>query len=156
MKLIFLIVLFVSSLSAFANRPSKAISFIPDLCVCQDGVSIQPLNCSNFCAGKDTNGAEILFANLRVSSDISMGVLKNTYGWCNNVLAGDETNPKCVLEVKSKDGSSIHLDIISFSNSLTSNVSILGYDEVFTITLVELASGARSNPIKLVKFSDAH
>lgn len=153
MKCFLLAVIFLST-AAHASRPSWAVTFVPDLCVCQDGVSIQPLNCSSFCVDKKTNGAEVLFANLKVTAEISLGPLRNTYGWCNYQLPSDLANPMCILEAKSKDGSISYTDVFSVSNSLTSNISTLDYDEVYTLTLIETASGARSKTIKFVKFSN--
>jgi hypothetical protein len=154
MKFFLFVMLVISAQLAHADRPSKAISFIPDLCVCKDGASVEPVNCSNFCSDKETHGAEILFANLSVSTEISLSALRNAYGWCNHLLVNDVSNPMCRLEAKSKDGSIKYIDVIAFSNSLTSNVNILNYDEVYTLTLVEVESGARSNSVKFVKFSD--
>ena len=147
--------LFFLSLSVWAHRPSNAISFFPQLCICKDGEAVQPFNCSNFCSGKKTNGAEVLFAKMKVSSDISNGELENTYDWCTHIFEGEYTNPRCVLELKSKNNSITYLDLqFASANSLNTNVSSIPYDEVFSLTLVEITTGAKSNPVKIVKFSD--
>jgi hypothetical protein len=137
-------------------RPNNAVFWKPDFCACKDSKPVSYGNCSNFCAGKDTKGAETLFASFTVTEAISLGGLGNMYAWCKVNLPGDTQNPECELQAKDEAGNitTIEVSVPTNTNSLTANIhDKLAYDKTYVLTLVERTSGARSNSIQLVKFS---
>lgn len=138
------------------TRPTGAISFKSDFCGCKDGKPVTYGNCSSFCSSKSTAGEEVLFLNFTVTEDISLGGLGNVANWCNTPIEGDQANPKCLLEVKDDQGNVTSLDVTTIpnSNSVTSKILRLDYDKTYVITLVESISGAKSDSVQFIKFSD--
>ncbi len=139
-----------------AVRPDNAVFWKSDFCACKDSKPVTYGNCSSFCAGKNTNGAERLYANFSVTEDISLGGLGNLYAWCRTNLPGDTVNPECELQAKDEQGniSSIEVTIPVGSNSIQANIQDkISYDKTYVFTLVEKTSGAKSNSIQLIKFS---
>jgi hypothetical protein len=136
-------------------RPENAVYWKPDFCACRDSKAVSYGNCSAFCAGKNTNGAETLFANFTVTESISLGGLGNMYAWCKTNLPGDTTNPECELQAKDDSGNvvSIPVTVPLDSNSLTANISALSYDKTYVFTLVENVSKAKSDSVQMIKFS---
>jgi hypothetical protein len=137
------------------TRPSGALMFKSDFCGCKDGKAVTYGNCGGFCSGRNTSGAELLFANFNVTADIALSGLGSVHGWCTVALPGDTTNTKCELEAKSDDGSVIMLDVtpIAGTNSITVDISAAALNKTYVLTLVEVSSQARSNSIQIVKFS---
>jgi hypothetical protein len=137
-------------------RPNNAIFWKSDFCACKDSKPVSYGNCSSFCAGKNTGGAETLFASFNVNESISLGGLGNMYAWCKVNLPGDTQNPECELQAKDELGNiiSIEVNVPVNTNSLTANIQDkLAYDKTYVLTLVEKTSGSKSNSIQLVKFS---
>jgi hypothetical protein len=137
-------------------RPSNAVLWRNDFCACRNGKAVSFGNCSSFCANKNTNGAERLYATFNVTADVSLSGLGNVHGWCTMLIPGDQKNPSCVLEAKAEDGTKtdILVTVLPGSNSLTADIQdALDYDKTYVLTLVETNSKARSNSIQLVKFS---
>lgn len=136
-------------------RPTGAVLFKTDFCGCLDSKAVTYGNCSSFCAGRNTQKTEVFFANFSITADVALSGLGSVYGWCNAVLPGEKTNPKCQLEVKNEDGSSSMLDVTtpSGTNSITADISALAQDKTYVLTLVETVSKARSNSVQIVKFS---
>lgn len=138
-------------------RPTGAITFKDDFCACKDGKPISYGNCATFCAGRSTGGAETFYANFTVSEAISLSGLGNVANWCNQAFETDTANPKCQLEAKDSEGnvSNIEVTTPANTNSITANIQDnLAFDKTYVLTLVETISGARSNSIQLIKFSE--
>ncbi|WPU63888.1 hypothetical protein [Peredibacter starrii] len=138
------------------TRPTGAIYFKSDFCACKDSKPVSYGNCSSFCAGKNTSGAETFFANFTVTEDISLSGLGNVYAWCTTPFSTDTANPECKLEAKDDQGNITYVavDNILNSNSIKANIQDdLAYDKTYVLTLVEMTSKARSNSIQMVKFS---
>lgn len=139
-----------------AERPNNAVFWKPDFCACKDGKPVSYGNCSSFCSSKNTNGAEILYANFTVSEAISLGGLGNVYAWCKVNLPGDTANPECELQAKDENNNVITLDVTVpvNTNSITADIKDkLSYDKTYVLTLVEKTSGAKSNSVQIIKFS---
>ncbi|HXH74501.1 MAG TPA: hypothetical protein VNJ08_06025 [Bacteriovoracaceae bacterium] len=137
-------------------RPTNAIAFKADFCGCKTGKALTYGNCGAFCAGKaNTQETELLFANFTVTSDLAVTGLGSVHGWCTAQLPGEKVNPKCELEAKTEDGSVQMLDVTALAgtNSITANISSMGQDKTYVLTLVETISKARSNSIQIIKFS---
>lgn len=137
-------------------RPDNAVFWKSDFCACKDSKPVSYGNCAAFCSGKNTGGAETLFANFNVTEDISLGGLGNMYAWCKVNLPGDTVNPECELQAKDEQGNitPIDVNVPVNTNSLTANIQDkLAYDKTYVLTLVEKVSGAKSNSIQLIKFS---
>ena len=137
-------------------RPDGAVFWKSGFCACKDSKPVSYGNCSSFCAGKNTNGAETLYANFSVSEEISLGGLGNMYAWCKVNLPGDTQNPECELQAKDEAGNitPIEVNVPTNTNSLTANIQdALAYDKTYVLTLVEKTSGAKSNSVQLIKFS---
>lgn len=137
-------------------RPDNAVYWNSDFCACKDSKPISYGNCSSFCSGKNTGGAETLFAKFTVSEAISLGGLGNLHAWCKVNLPGDTQNPECELQARDEQGNitSIEVNIPVNSNSFTANIQDkLSFDKTYVLTLVEKTSQAKSNSIQLVKFS---
>lgn len=139
-----------------AVRPNDAVFWKSDFCACKDGKAISYGNCSSFCSDKNTNGAEMLYANFTVTEEISLGGLGNLYSWCKLNLPGDTQNPECELQAKDENGNvtSVGVNIPLNSNSITANLqTAIAYDKTYVLTLVEKVSGAKSNSVQIIKFS---
>lgn len=136
-------------------RPTSAVIFKTDFCGCKDDKAVTYGNCASFCSGKNTQKAETFFANFTVTADIALSGLGSVHGWCNVVLPGETSNPKCELEVKSEDNTTIMLDVTTpaGTNSITADISSLAQDKTYVLTLVETVSKARSSSVQIVKFS---
>lgn len=136
-------------------RPSNAVRYRPDFCACKDGKPVSFGNCTNFCSGKGTNGAQLLFASFDVTAEISLSGLNHTRGWCQIRLPNDEAIPNCRIEAKDEDGGVQSLPVNSWptNNSLVADVGALADDKTYILTLVETVSGARSNSVQIIKYS---
>jgi hypothetical protein len=137
------------------TRPTGAVAWKTDFCACKDTKPVSYGNCTAFCADKNTQGAETLFASFNVTEAISLTDFKNVDGWCNLPIAGDEANPTCRIEAKDEQGNIIPIepDITPGKNSLTADLSGLAQDKTYVLTLVETISGAKSDSVQLIKFS---
>lgn len=137
------------------KRPDGAIKFKADFCGCKDGVAVTYGNCSTFCTGKNTGGAERFYANFTVTEPITLSGLGNVSGWCNTLLPDDTSNPSCVIEAKDDTGAILRLPVPPTSglNSITTEIQELRNNKTYVFTLVEIASGARSDSIQIIKFT---
>lgn len=154
MRYLMLLLLLTGNLWAQVNRPHRDITINNDFCICQDTKSLSPaMSCSSFCANKNTNGAEILFANLTVSPRVQMSPLKNLYGWCNYPMPGDVRNPMCMLQLSNRFHQvyNVMVWISPETNSLQANVGWIPYQQILKMVLTETTSGARSTMIDFVK-----
>lgn len=133
-------------------RPSEVISF-KDYCVCQDGKPVSYGICRKFCEGKITNGAEILFAKMRIGRELPQSGHDSVKSWCNKINYQDQMNPKCVIEARDESGNKILMDVMSFPkrNFITADVSALGHNKIYIFRMVEISSGARSQAAQLIK-----
>ena len=139
------------------TRPTNDIRWKDDFCICKNGKPVSYGNCASFCNGKNTDDAEILFANFTIGTKVQRGGFGSVHGWCTVSLETDEENPKCVIRAKDSDGNIIDLDtsIAPRSNSVTANVSgFLSDNKTYVLSLVEQSSGAQSNSVQIVKFSE--
>lgn len=139
-----------------AVRPDGAVKFKTTFCGCKDGKAITYGNCSAFCAGKNTNGAGILYADFNVTEEISLNsIFGSLKGWCNNPMPDEQTNPICLLKANDDDGGAVNLDVATgtTNNSLTINIDKLAEDKAYVLTLVESSSGAKSDSIQIIKYS---
>ncbi len=136
-------------------RPTNAISWKADYCVCKDNKSVANGSCSTICASKSTGGIEKLYANFTVGADISLSGLGSVSGWCSTLLANETVNPKCVIEAKDAEGSISIVDVTvpSGTNSLTADLSKLSYDKTYLLTLVEQTSKSKSDSAQIIKYS---
>lgn len=137
-------------------RPDNAVFWKPDFCACKDNKPVSYGNCSAFCADKNTGGAETLFASFNVTEDISLGGLGNVFAWCKLNLPGDTQNPECVLEAKDDSGNIVPIEVtpITNTNSITANIANLSENKTYVLTLKEKISGAKSNSVQLIKFTE--
>jgi hypothetical protein len=139
------------------TRPNNAVFFRDDFCICKDGKAVSLGNCASFCTGRSV-GEETFFANFQVGPEVSLSTLGNLHGWCTKHLPHelDGRNPKCVLEFKDDNGNVEAIDALppAGTNSLRTLVTNrLAEDRTYVVTLMEETSGARSNSIQLVKYS---
>jgi hypothetical protein len=153
MKILFVVLLFSLS-SVWAGRPDMAFSFKENTCVCRNDKAVSKGDCANVCRGKNTKGADVLFADFSVSSVLANSSLKNVKNWCYKYIFGDLSFPKCVVEVTDADGNKSQLSSFSFpgNNSLSVDVSSLDDDQNYWFRLVETSSGANSIPYELYIF----
>lgn len=135
-------------------RPSNAITFKSDFCACKDGKPVSFGNCSSFCSGKGTAGAEQLFATFDITADIALNTsFGNVRGWCRNVISDDAPNPECKVEAKDSEGNIIEAPVLTFptTNSIVADITSLVQDKTYVLTLIEKSSGARSKPVQIIK-----
>ncbi len=143
--------------AAQPTRPDNAVKFKTGYCGCKDTKAITYGNCASFCAGKNTNGAGVLFATFNVTEEISLNpelvTLKN---WCNKAIGNEESNPSCVLQAKDDEGNSFNLPVDpgSSNSSLQINIDRLSEDKTYILTLVETTSNSKSDTIQIIKFSE--
>lgn len=105
-------------------------------------------NCASTCATKETNGAEVLFANFNFKRNFRY---KNTKEWCNK--SSKFTNRRCVIRAIDEEGNRYEMDTtFDGKNSVSANVDMLSYDRAYVLQLVEQTSQAKSNSIQLVKY----
>lgn len=137
-------------------RPDNAVFWKPDFCACKDNKPVSYGSCSAFCADKATGGAETLYANFSVTEDISLGGLGNVFAWCKLNLPGDTQNPECELEAKDENGNVITVEVnpITNTNSITANIANLSENKTYVLTLKEKISGAKSDSVQLIKFTE--
>lgn len=139
-------------------RPSNAIFFKDDFCICKDKKAVSANNCATFCSTKSTSGKEVFYANFTTTADISQSGLGSVYGWCTQIInpETETANPKCLLKAKAEGEGEISIDVSipTNANSLTAFVQdSLSYNKTYILTLVEETSGAKSNSIQLIKYS---
>lgn len=138
------------------TRPDGAVKFKPNFCGCKDGKAITYGNCGATCAGKNTNGAGILYVDFNVTEQISLNsAFGHLKGWCNNSLPDEQVNPRCLLKANDDDGTTLILDVEtgSTNNSLNINIDKLSEDKAYILTLYETSSAAESDSIQIIKFS---
>jgi hypothetical protein len=137
-------------------RPDNAVKFKPNFCGCKDGKAITYGNCGAFCAGKNTAGAGILYADFNLTEDITLNnKLVNLNGWCNTSLTETNTNPVCVLKATDDEitQTSLPVELGTGANSLKINIDKLLEDRAYVLTLVESSSGSKSDSIQIIKYS---
>jgi hypothetical protein len=139
---------------AFAGRPDAAFSFKENSCVCRDDKPVSRGDCVNVCRGKNTKGADVLFAEFDVTTVLSNSSLKHVKNWCYKYLLGDSQFPKCVFEATDSFGNKSIIPTFSFpkNNSLTVDVSALADDMNYTFRLVETTSKTASFPYDVYIF----
>lgn len=138
------------------TRPTDAIKFKADFCGCKDGKAVTFGNCATFCADKNTAGTAIFYANFTVTEAISLNTsLETVFGFCNNPIAGDTANPKCLLAVKDESGNTTNLDVTttSGSNSIKVDMSGLAEDKTYIVNLFEQNSKSKSDSVQFIKDS---
>ena len=137
------------------TRPTGAVFWKADFCACKNTTPVTYGNCSSFCADKNTNGVETLFATFTVTEAISLSGLGNVEKWCNLNLPNDTENPVCEIQAKDSSGNVISLEAVmtANSNSLKADISSLSLDKTYVLTLVEKTSQAKSNSVQIIKFS---
>lgn len=139
------------SFLTISQAMSVPVNFKMDFCACKDGLPVSFGNCNSFCAGTQTNGAEILYSSFTVKPNTS---LNTVYKWCTSARPRIPMNPKCVLKA-TNGSSSISMDVdFKAENDLTFNVSALRYDATYLLQLVELSTGAKSDKIQFIKYKN--
>ncbi len=133
-------------------RPTGAVSFVDDFCICKNSKPVAYGSCSNFCAGKSTAEAT-LYANFKVTADIALTSYKNVAGWCTGVILSQPGTPSCSIVAKSSDGDEKAYAVTLNGNSLTANVESLLEDKTYILTLKENTSGAISDSVQVIRFS---
>jgi hypothetical protein len=133
-------------------RPTGAVSFVDDFCICKNSKPVAYGSCSTFCAGKSTAEAT-LYVNFRVTADISLTSYKNVAGWCTGVIASQAGTPSCSIVAKSSDGDEKAYAVQLNGNSLTASVESLSEDKTYILTLKEVTSGATSDSVQVIRFS---
>lgn len=150
-----LMMLFSFSLSATAVSAANArdglLIIRPDYCVCKDGRAVSYGACTSYCAGQNTQGAEILFASFNV---VENKKYKTVYEWCTKRGTWDWKNPKCEMSFTAEDGTISNVDISVHDNIVTADVSSLAYDKVQVFSLVETSTKATSDRAQLLKFDE--
>lgn len=138
---------FLIMVQAFGSSTARPIvQFKPDFCACKDGKAVSYGNCASFCADRDTQGAEILFASFSISQNPNF---KNVREWCER----RPENPKCVLKARDENGVISLLDVeFDGENSITVDLTILNYNKVYVMQLEKTVQSARSNGIQFIKF----
>lgn len=139
------------------TRPSNDIRWRDDFCICKDKKALSYGSCTNVCSSKNTDGKEMLYANFQIGTKVELEGFGSVHGWCTVPLETDTANSKCVIRAKDEGGGVIDIDAIIApkSNSVTANVSgLLSDDKTYVLTLVELESGAHSDSVQIVKFSE--
>lgn len=146
----FVILLLVTTLSAFAGARDNLLFLKQDYCVCQDGKAVSYGNCASFCSDENTNGAEILFASFNVAENKKY---KTVYEWCTKKNIWDFRNPKCVVSFKDEEGKTTDVDVYVQDNLIKADVTALDYDKVMLFNLKETVSKALSNSAQIIKFN---
>lgn len=139
-------------------RPSDAVFWKNDFCVCQDkkAISYGP-TCATFCSDKDTQGSQTLFASFNVSDTIGLG---NLYAWCKTSLSGDpsEENPNCEMLAEDSSGNISPMEVFLKPNGNSIEVrniqNYLSEDRPYLLTLIEINSRATSNTAQIILYSD--
>jgi hypothetical protein len=149
------------------TRPDNAVVMKDDFCGCNNTKSIllSSLTCNAFCAGKNTNGADLLYLNYTPKPEVELDTnLKTTFGWCKvTYLEGQSSD--CVLQTKDENLSLADLAISSWTGTGNSNVvdiSSLAKDKTYILTLKVQESATttseaktyKTNSIQIRKISD--
>lgn len=150
MRFLFLLMISLTA-EAARNRPNNAVFFKTDYCVCMDERPVSFGNCASFCSDKKTNGVEVLFANFNYVADKNF---KNVQEWCFKTNIFEVKKPKCVVEFKDEDGGIYQTDVAADKNSIRADVSGIANDKVLIATLREVATGAKSDSVQLMKFEN--
>ncbi len=162
MKLLFLAVLlsFVSLTTPATEqqvptrRTNGAVSFKQNFCACNDQkpILVSRRGCEAFCLEKETYGLDILYFQSKLRRKAVQQGFRNVTEWCSMILE-DNTNPQCVLEVRSVSGlePAISFSIIPNGNFFQANIAALVADKTYVLNLKELTSGAKSNSILIQK-----
>lgn len=148
MRFLFLLMISLTA-EAARNRPNNAVFFKTDYCVCLDGQPVSYGNCASFCSDKKTNGVEVLFANFNYVADKNF---KNVQEWCLKTNIFEIKKPKCAIEFKDENGFVTQADVAVTGNSIKADVGEVAYDKVMIVTLKEVATGATSDSVQLIKF----
>ena len=151
---ILVLILSLTTLSAWAARPDQAFSFKENTCVCRNDKPVSKGDCANVCAGKNTKGADVLFGEFSVSSVLANSSLKHAKNWCYKFMIGDSGFPKCVLEATDSQNNKTLLTNFSFpkNNTFTADVTSLDEDETYWFRLVETTSKTTSIPYDVYIF----
>jgi hypothetical protein len=139
------------------TRPTGAIKFKSDYCICNATKPVSYGNCATFCSTKNVT-VDTLYANFTVTEAISLSGLGNVGAWCKTPLSTDTAQPNCVVKAKDDDGNEINLQNLSIavgSNSLTAEAQNLSADKTYVLTLVEEISAAKSDSVQVIKFTTA-
>lgn len=150
----FILMLVLTLTSTWAARPDAAFSFKENTCVCRNTLPVSRGDCADVCRGKNTKGADVLFADFSVSSVLANSSLKHVKNWCYKYIFGDTSFPKCAVEVTDPAGVKSYLTSFSFpkNNSLSVDVSSLEDDKDYWFRLVETTSKASSIPYEVYLF----
>ena len=134
-------------------RPTNAIQFKSNVCGCQNTKAITLNNCSQVCAGKNTNNEELLFGEVVLNESVllnpSLGSLQN---WCSIEIGDGLLNPGCVAELSDGSGK-FTLPIKEFTgqSSFTIDIKTLALNQTYVLTLKETTSGATSGSVQIRK-----
>lgn len=145
----FVFLLLMTAISAFAGSRDNLVYMRQDFCTCKDGKSVSYGNCASFCSGKNTNGAELLFANFSI---VQNKKYKDVYEWCSKASVWDFRNPKCEMSFKDEEGKVTNVDVVVKGNSVIADVTGIHYDKTFVFHLTETVSKAKSNFSQMIKF----
>ncbi len=151
----FLMMLFLTlTVAEAAPRPDGAFTFKENTCICRNSLPVSKGDCADACRGKNTKGADVLFAEFSVGSVLANSSLKHVKNWCYKYIIGETSFPKCTVEVIDGEGNKTYLPTFNFpkNNSLTVDVSSLDDDQNYWFRLVETTSKAASIPYELYVF----
>lgn len=130
----------------FAASP---VYFKENNCICKDGVSVGAGTCIQFCANKQTNGAEILFANFRMNP---RNRFKSVNEWCNVARPFRHSNPRCMLEATDENNNVTYLDVTIGRDNVAINLDALAHERTYVIRLLESSTRKKSDAIQIIKF----
>lgn len=133
-----------------ANGRDGILKMRSDYCICQDGRSASYGNCASFCANKQTNGAELLFANFNVAENKKYVSVAE---WCSKKSPWDFRNPKCVMSFVNEEGQKSELEVVVAGNGVKVDVTSIEYDKTQVFTLVESVSKGKSDSAQLIKYN---
>jgi hypothetical protein len=130
---------------------SAQIKFKSNYCACKDGESIlYSMSCEKFCAEKQTNGAEVLFAKLKISRNRNY---RSVAKWCNASRASDLPNPRCALQATDENDNISMLDVTFTDNdSIKVAIDQLASDKIYKLELVEVSTNKKSDGILIIKY----
>ncbi len=155
--------LFLAALLSFVSltahsvptrRTNGSVSFKQNFCACNDqrSVLVSRRGCEAFCLEKETYGLDILYFELKLGRKAIAQGFRNVTDWCTMVL-NNNTNPHCVLEVRSISGreAPISFSLIPNGNFFQANIATLATNKTYVLNLKELTSGAKSDAILIQK-----
>lgn len=132
-------------------RPTRQVFISTDFCSCINGKSDIINDCATACANYPNSARPTLYVNTTMGPDIELNEsLKNLYGWCNNTIKGDITNPQCVLTAW--DGtntiSNIPITLNANSNSFSADLTQLSLNKTYIMKLVEIKTGSMAESVE--------